>query len=41
MLNLGIPKGSMTATQRATIEAAQRTAMATGRYPVKIALTPL
>jgi hypothetical protein len=40
-LNLVIPKGSITATQRAAIEAARRTAAATGRYPVKIILTPL
>jgi hypothetical protein len=41
VLNLVIPKGSMTATQRAAIEAARRTAMTIGRYPVKIILTPL
>jgi hypothetical protein len=41
VLNLVIPKGSMTPTQRAAIEAARRMATATGRDPVKIILTPL
>ena len=41
VLNLVIPKGSMTPTQRAAIEAVRSMATATGRYPVKIILTPL
>jgi hypothetical protein len=41
VLNLVIPKGSMTATQRAAIETARRATAAAGRYPVKITLTPL
>lgn len=41
VLNLVIPKGSVTATQRAAIEAARRAAAIAGRYPVKIILTPL
>ena len=41
VLNLVIPKGSMTATQRAALEAARIMATTTGRYPVKIILTPL
>lgn len=41
VLNLVVPKGSMTAIQRAAIEAARRATVATGRYPVKIIFTPL
>jgi hypothetical protein len=41
VLNLVVPKGSMTATQLAAIEAARVRAMITNRYPVKIIITPL
>ena len=41
VLNLVVPKGSMTATQRGAIEAARERAMITNRYPVKIIITPL
>jgi hypothetical protein len=41
VLNLVVPKGSITATQRTAIEAARVRAMITNRYPVKIIITPL
>jgi len=41
VLNLVVPKGSMTATQLAAIENARVRAMITNRYPVKIIITPL
>lgn len=41
VLNLVVPTGSMTATQRAAIEAARVRAVITNRYPVKIIITPL
>jgi hypothetical protein len=41
VLNLVVPKGSMTAIQRGAIEAARARAMITNRYPVKIIITPL
>jgi hypothetical protein len=41
VLNLVVPKGSVTATQLAVIEAARVRAMITNRYPVKIIITPL
>jgi hypothetical protein len=41
VLNLVVPKGSMTATQLAAAEAARVRAMITNRYPVKIIITPL
>jgi len=39
-LNLVVPKNSMTATQRAAIDAARERALATNRYPVEIVITP-
>jgi hypothetical protein len=41
VLNLVVPTGSMTATQRAAIETARVRAVITNRYPVKIIITPL
>jgi hypothetical protein len=41
VLNLVIPKGSMTAIQRAAIEAVRARAVITNHYPVKIIITPL
>jgi hypothetical protein len=39
VLNLIIPKGSMTDSQRATIEAATRRALTANKYPVRIVIT--
>jgi hypothetical protein len=41
VLNLVVPRGSMTTVQRSAIAAAERMAMTAGRYPVRIILTPL